>query len=130
MVLLSATGYLQINAYSSNARIPLQDASITVTGSDDQVIAFRLTNRSGQFDSPIAIEVPDRAESQAPNPPERPYGTVNVYARAEGYEMILVEDVQIFADTMTDQNLIFIPLAEFPESYNEEEIFITTPQSL
>ena len=127
---MSATGYLQINAYSSTARIPLQDASVTVTGANDQVIAFRLTNRSGQLDVPIAVEVPDRSESQTPNPPERPYGIVNLYARAEGYELIRVEDVQIFADTVTDQNLIFIPLAEFPESYNEEEIFITTPQAL
>ena len=44
--------------------------------------------------------------------------------------MILVEDVQIFADTQTDQNLELIPLSEFPESYNKEEIFITTPQAL
>lgn len=101
-----------------------------MTDTNDQVIAFRLTNRSGQLDEPIAIQVPDRAESQSPNPPERPYGVVNLYARAEDYELIRVEDVQIFADTVTDQNLVFIPLAEFPESFNEEETFITTPQAL
>ena len=49
---------------------------------------------------------------------------------AEDYEMIRVERIQIFANTETDQNLEFIPLAEFPESYNTEEIFITTPQTL
>lgn len=129
-VILSATGYLQIYAFTSNAQIPLQDAAITVTDSDNQVIAFRLTNRNGQLDAPIAIQVPDQAESEAPNPPERPYGVVNLYARAEDYELIRVENVQIFANTQTDQNLVFIPLAEFPESYNEEETFITTPQAL
>lgn len=44
--------------------------------------------------------------------------------------MIHVEDVQLFANTQTDQNLVFIPLSEFPESYNKEETFITTPQAL
>ena len=44
--------------------------------------------------------------------------------------MIHVEDVQLFANTQTDQNLVFIPLSEFPESCNKEETFITTPQAL
>ena len=127
---LPATGYLQIYAFSSIAQIPLQDAAITVTDQNNEVLAFRLTNRSGQLNEPIAIRVPDLSESQSPNPPERPYGIVNLYARSEGYELIRVEDVQIFANTITDQNLIFIPLSEFPESYNEEETFITTPQAL
>ena len=108
----------------------MQDAAITVTDDDNQVIAFRLTNRSGQLDAPIAVTVPDRTESEFPNPPERPYSIVNIYARAEDYEMIHVKDVQLFANTQTDQNLVFIPLAEFPESYNKEETFITTPQAL
>lgn len=127
---MPAIGYLQVSAYTSNAQIPLKDAAITVTDENDQVIAFRLTNRSGKFDEAISIPVPDVTESLSPNPPERPYGTVNLYARDEDYEMIRVERIQIFANTETDQNLEFIPLAEFPESYNTEEIFITTPQAL
>lgn len=127
---MPSIGYLQVNAYTSNAQIPIKNAAVTVTDSNDQVIAFRLTNRSGQFDQPITVPVPDAAESREPNPPERPYGIVNLYARAEDYEMIRVERIQIFAETQTDQNLEFIPLSEFPESYNTEELFITTPQSL
>lgn len=94
------------------------------------MIAFRLTNRNGQLDTPISITVPDKSESESPNPPERPYGIINLYARAEDYELIHVEDVQIFANTQTDQYLALIPLSEFPESYNREETFITTPQPL
>ena len=127
---MSANGSLQIFAYTSKAQIPLQDAAITVTDSSDQVIALRLTNRNGQLDTPIYITVPDRIESEAPNPPERPYGIVNLYARAEDYELIHVENIQIFANTQTDQYLAFIPLSEFPESFNKEETFITTPQLL
>ena len=127
---MPAIGYLQVSAYTSNAQIPLEGAAITVTDENNQIIAFRLTNRSGKLDEPISIPVPAAAESQSPNPPERPYGVVNLYARAEDYEMIRVERIQIFANTETDQNLEFIPLSEFPESYNTEEIFNTTPQAL
>ena len=127
---MSSIGYLQVNAYTSFAKIPLQDAAITVTNQDDEVIAFRLTNRNGQLDIPIPIEVPNRNESQFPNPPERPYGIVNIYARAEDYELIRVENIQVFAGTQTDQNLEFIPLSEYPESFNKSETFVTTPQAL
>ena len=127
---MADTGYLQVYAYTSNAQIPVQDAAITITDSNNQVIAFRLTNRSGQLDEPIRINTPNRSESQSPNPPERPYGVVNIYARAEDYELIHVEDVQVFANTQTDQNLPLIPLSEFPESLNKEETFVTTPQAL
>ena len=121
---------MQVNAYTSNARIPVKDAAIAITDGNDRVIAYRLTNRNGQLNEPIAINVPDLVESQSPNPPEKPYATVNIYARAEDYELILVEDVQIFASTQTVQNLELIPLSEFPESFNKEEIFVTTPQAL
>ena len=127
---MSAIGFLQVNAYTSIAKIPLKDAAITISDADNQAIAFRLTNRSGQLNEPIPVKVPNRNESQSPNPPERPYGLINIYARAEDYELIRVENVQIFADTQTDQNLEFIPLSEFPESYNKSETFITTPQAL
>lgn len=127
---MSSIGYLQVNAYTSFAKIPLQYASIAVTDQDNQVIAFRLTNRNGQLDNPLTIEVPDRTESLFPNPPEQPYGVVNIYARAENYELIYIENIQIFAGTQTDQNLEFIPLSEYPESFNKSEIFITTPQAL
>ena len=129
-VTLSATGYLQVYAFTSNARIPLQNSAIAVTDSNGNILAYRLTNRSGKLDQPIAISAPDLDESQAPNPGVQPFTTVNIYARNEDYELIRVENVQIFADTQTDQNLELIPLSEYPDSWNKEETFITTPQAL
>ena len=117
-------------AYTSNAQIPLQNVAVAITDTDNNVIAYRLTNRNGKLEQPIAITVPDLSESQTPDPDIRPYGTVNLYARLEDYELIRVENVQIFADTQTDQNLEMIPLSEFPDSWNKEETFITTPQAL
>ena len=91
---------------------------------------MRLTNRSGTLDSPIAISVPDRAESQAPNPGVVPFTDVNVYARLQNFETIEIENLQVFAGTLTVQNLAMIPLSELPDSYNQTEIFNTPPQNL
>ena len=91
---------------------------------------MRLTNRSGQLDSPIEIAVPDLSASQSPNTGVIPFSTVNLYARLENFEEIDIERLQVFADTTTDQNLIMIPLSEFPDKWNKVEIFDTPKQNL
>ena len=51
-------------------------------------------------------------------------------AKRKGYEQITVDDVQIFADTVTLQNLEMIPISELPDRWNQAEIFQTPPQNL
>ena len=118
-----------MHAYASNAQIPLQDVSVAVTATDGTAIALRLTDRSGRI-VPIPIPVPERAESLTPNPPERPFAVVNISARLKDYEQIFVDNVQVFADVTTDQELALIPLSELPESRNKSETFLTTQQNL
>ena len=110
---MSATGYIQVHAFESYAQLPVADVAITVTASDGTAIAMRLTDRSGQI-SPIPIPVPDKVLSQSPDPGERPYAVVNLYARKQGYEQVENENLQVFADTVTDQDLRMIPLSELP----------------
>lgn len=126
---MSATGYIQVSAYESYARLPLQDVAITVTADDGTAIAMRLTDSSGQI-VPIEIPVPDLAESQSPDPPEIPYATVNLYAHLRGYELIESENLQVFANTVTRQDLLMIPLAELPSQWDQTVIFNTPPQNL
>ena len=90
---------------------------------------MRLTDRNGQI-TPIEVPVPDLAESQSPDPGERPFAIVNLYARLRGYEQIEAENLQVFAGTTTDQNLEMIPLSELPSQWDQTEIFDTPPQNL
>lgn len=129
MILLSARGYITVHAYTSYAYLPVKDVAITVTAPDGTAIAMRLTDQNGQI-GPIEIPVPDRIYSQAPDPSERPYAVVNLYARAKGFEQIESENLQIFADTTTNQNLLMIPLSELPGAWDKSEIFDTPPQNL
>ena len=126
---MPATGYIQVRAYTSIAQYPLQDVAITVTSGDGTAIAMRLTDRNGLI-RPITIPVPDLSESQTPDPPEQPFATVNLYAHLRGYERIESENLQVFADTTTVQNLEMIPLSELPSSWNQTAIFDTPPQNL
>ncbi len=129
-IVLSATGYIQVHAYTSTAQIPLQDVAVTVTDISGGAIAMRLTNRSGLLDIPIEITVPDLGASQTPNTGIIPFSVVNLYARLENYEEIEIENLQIFANTVTLQNLELIPLSELPDSWNQAEIFNTPAQNL
>ena len=63
-------------------------------------------------------------------PGKSPITTVNLYARLKGYEQIEAENLQVFADTITNQNLEMIPLSEFPNQWDQTEIFNTPPQNL
>ncbi len=127
---MSAKGYIQVHAYTSYAQIPLRDVAVSVTDMSGAAIALRLTNRNGALDIPIEIDVPDLASSQTPNTGIIPFAVVNLYARLNDYEAIEIENLQIFANTTTLQNLEMIPLSELPKSWNKLEIFNTPPQNL
>ena len=118
-----------MRAYTSYAQLPLENVAITVTSTDGTAIAMRLTDRSGRID-PIQIPVPDKTESQAPDPGERPYTPVDLYAHLRGYEQVEAENLQVFAGTVTLQDLMMIPLAELPQQWDQTIIFNTPPQNL
>lgn len=119
-----------MHAYTSYAQIPLQYVAITITDADGSALAMRLTNRSGQLDQPISITVPNLSAGQSPDTGIIPFTTVDLFARLENFELIHVEKLQVFPDTITDQNLEMIPLSEFPDSWNKQEVFDTPPQNL
>ena len=126
---MPSTGTIQVNAYTSQARIPLPDVAITVTAADGTVIAMRTTDRSGRI-TPISIPVPDIEESQSPNPPQTPFTQVNLYARKNGFTQIENKDLQVFAQTVTNQDIEMIPLSELPSSWAKKELFTTPMQNL
>lgn len=126
---MPSTGYIQVHAYTSRARLPLEDVAVTVTAEDGTAIALRLTDKNGKI-SPIEVPVPDISAGQSPDTGQIPYTAVNLYARKKGFEQIESESIQVFPDTVTDQNLEMIPLSELPESWNQREIFLNPPQNL
>jgi len=100
-----------------------------VTDPNGNAIAMRITDRSGLIE-PIPITVPDKSASQSPESGIVPYTNVNIYARIENFEQIEAENVQVFAGTVTYQNLEMIPLSEMPQSWTKAELFKTPPQNL
>ena len=126
---MPSTGYVQVRAYSSNARIPLQNVAISVSALDGTAIAMQLTDRSGRI-APIPVPVPELSASQSPDTGQIPFTAVNLQARLRGYEQIFVKRLQVFPDSTTVQDLEMIPLSELPSQWGKTETFDTPPQNL
>lgn len=126
---MSAVGYLQVRAYTSSAEFPLRDVAIAITSETGELIAMRLTDRSGLMPQ-VEIPVPDKSESQSPGASEHPYASVTLYAHKNGYEEIEADTIQIFAGTTTYQNLEMIPLSQLPDPYDDTIVYRTPPQNL
>ena len=126
---MPSTGYIQVYAYTSKARIPLKDVAVMITDQNNSAIAMGTTDISGKF-GPVELSVPDRIDSLSPGSTQKPFLTVNLHARLENYEQIETENVQVFADTVTLQNFEMIPLSELPEQWSKTEFFDTPAQNL
>ncbi len=129
VIKLASTGYITVHAYTSFSQFPVKDVAISITAADGTAIAMALTDRNGQI-KPIPIPVPDRDASLSPNPAEKPFTSVNLYARARGYEQAEYENLQVFPGTVTNQNIELIPLSELPGAWDQTAIFDTPPQNL
>lgn len=126
---MAANGYIQVHAFTSKARIPLKDVTILITDQEGATIAMRLTDRSGTI-TPVAIATPEASASQSPDTGIVPFTSVNIYAQLSQFEQITAENIQVFPNTVTDQDLEMIPLAEFPEFWTQAEVFNTPTQNL
>ncbi len=126
---MSAIGYIQARAFTSNAQIPLRDVAVVITAPDDTAIAMRVTDRSGLI-SVIEIPVPNLSESQEPGAEEKPYALVNMYAYRNGFGPFESRNIQVFAGTTTFQDIKLIPLSQLPRGEEDSMNVDTPPQNL
>ena len=128
---MASNGYLRVRVYTSGAQIPVEDATVTVTQTAERgsnLIATRITDESGLIDI-LTIPAPEREESQQAGSP-LPYDFVDIIVDHPKFERVLVENAQIFAGVISEQNIALIPIEERPVVWNLTEVFRITPQAL
>lgn len=124
---MSEKGTLRVRVYTSVAQIPVEGATVVVTGTGEggryKLISVQSTDRSGLI-RPVTIPTPDAGESTAPNgsETERPYAVCSVWAEHPGFAMLKVEGVQIFPGVETVQNIELIPLGELESSLEKRNL--------
>ena len=129
---MASSGTIVARVYTSRAEIPIPGATVAVTQKSKNgrhtLLAIRISDESGNT-SPIIIPTPDRSEGLAPGG-ETPYALCDLWIEASGFELLRVEEIQIFPGTETVQELELIPLPEYTPSQSRTEVVSITPQDL
>lgn len=105
-------GYIVARAYTSDAEIPIKDATFSVVSTDTEnpiLIGTRITDENGKTE-PIPVEAPDESLSTSPGNPD-PFTRVNVRLDHPEYNSYFVEGVQVFAGQISVVNAPMIPTA-------------------
>ena len=130
---MSSQGSLVAHVYTSDAQIPLQGSTVTVTKTEAdgklRLLAVRITNFDG-FTTPVVIDTPDFSESQTYTENGKPYTTVDLRIEHIRYDRVIVKNVQVFPDTQSLQEQMLVPTPDLPDSYNRTETIVIPEQTL
>ncbi len=109
-------GTIQVNVYTSRAKIPVSDAT-TILKRNKQLLAVEITNKSGQT-RPISVPTSELEESETPMG-ESPFTAVDVYVEHPEFISQIIENVQIFPETTSILPVTLEPLGENQSSLAE-----------
>jgi len=129
---LASIGTLITRVYTSRAEIPVQGATVALTqkaaAGRHTLLATRVSNSSGKT-SPIQIDTPNLSAGLSPGT-QTPFALVDLWVEAPGYEILTVQDIQVFPNVETVQELELIPLPEMAIPGSRSEQVQITPQNL
>ena len=115
---MQATGTLSVRVYTSQAQIPLEGATVVVAAPGTEgrwkLLSVQCTDSSGKIKN-VSIDTPALGESTSPGglPGDgAPCALCSVWAEQPGYAMLQVENVQVFPDVETVQDMELIPLPQ------------------
>ena len=107
------SGTLMTRVFTSRGELPVEDAAVSIVQHNangrQQLVNIQTSDRSGNT-LPITIDTPDTQSSQSPGQPE-PFALCDIWVERAGYQLLLIQNVQIFPNIATIQNLPLIPLA-------------------
>lgn len=129
---MSGTGTIITRSYTSDAQIPIPDVGILFfennAAGGQTLLAVRVSDASGKT-APVSVTTPDLAESQSPVD-ENSWTSVDIVASHRNFGRIVVQNVQVFPNTVTLQELQFVPSDSTYPPPDETERFNITPQPL
>lgn len=132
---MEETGTLLVRVYTSQAQIPVEGATVAVTGREQEgkraLISLQVTDSSGTI-RPVRISAPAAIDSTQPDPPEGtvPFASCDVWAEHPNFATLVMEGVQIFPGVETIQNMELIPVAQGESGLDLQGSNVTTPQNL
>ena len=107
------SGKLAVRVFASRAQLPVEGATVVVTQKSRngtyRVISVQETDRDGAT-RPITIPTPDVEQSTSPNNGAAPFARCDIWVEHEDYELMVIEDVQVFPGEVSLQQVELEPL--------------------
>lgn len=129
---MASIGTIVTRVYTSKAQVPIQGATVAITQKSTDgrstLLAIRISDENGRT-LPVRVRTPDPAESESPGNVVG-FASCDIWTEAPGYEMSLIENVQVFPDTETLQELELIPLPEQADPNTTMDRVDVPPQDL
>ncbi len=129
---MDTKGNLIVQVYTSNAQVPIKNATVSVTTPEDEnprLLYVRLTDSSGRT-QPLELDSPPEANSLTPDNGTLAFSNYFVRIDHPEFETALVKDVQIFSNQITLLPVEMIPLPENALSGDRIDTVFITPQAL
>lgn len=119
-----STGRLVVDVFtrSQGQLAPVPNATVAIRQRtrgtrQEQPLEVLTTNESGKTNT-VSLNTPPVELTLEP-PREQPYSTYDIEIQSPGYETLLIEGAQIFADTTAIQNATLAPVGEMERQLNQ-----------
>ena len=126
---MAQSGTLGVRVFTSRAQLPVEGATVVITQKTSngkyRVLSLQETDRNGNIRF-ITIPAPDKQESTQPFGNELPFTRCDIWVEHEGYEVMLIEDVQVFSGEISLQKVELNPLVT-GEAWTERTEVRTIP---
>ncbi|MBE6973444.1 MAG: spore cortex-lytic protein [Ruminococcaceae bacterium] len=108
------SGTLGVRVFASRAQLPVEGAAVVITqkgrNGKYRVLSLQETDRNGSI-VPVTVPTPDTAQSTSPNSNlTQPFARCDIWVEHGGYEVMAIEDVQVFPGQMSLQEVELNPL--------------------
>lgn len=107
------SGKLGVRVFASRAQLPVEGATVAITqktrNGKYRVLSLQETDRNGSI-VPVVVSTPAVQESTQPNGQQIPFARCDIWVEHEGYEVMAIEDVQVFPGEVSLQQVELNPL--------------------
>lgn len=127
------SGTLGARVFASRAQLPVEGATVVVTqkvpNGKYRVLSLQETDRNGSI-RPVAIATPNAGESTSPNGGGQLFARCDIWVEHEGYEVMSIEDVQVFPGVFSLQQVELSPLVQGEAWTDRTQVRPIPPQNL
>ena len=123
---MATSGTLVTRTFTGRGELPVAGVTISVVQRDPQgqmdLLSVLVSDANGDT-VPVVIDTPHLDLSQSPGSAV-PFAVVDIWADRQGFELLVIEDVQVFPGVTSLQELPLIPK---PEGSGRDGVSVEIP---